>query len=229
MANDDGATTWRSIALPSRLRYVVDTTSPPDASFAPLSVSFVNARDWWIYGSTQPGAANTGTYESPKVELWWTHDGGVTWTSLPARSLGIRFDVLAVDANRGSIYAIGLDSSQRLGLSRSPISVNTWRRVATPPLLPAAGGTSMEGALVFDGASGWLLVGNDRGVTDSAHMTGSSRWASWSSPCATIGDDFAVPVRTRRPRSSTSARLGGTAGPSSQVHRAARRSAPIGY
>lgn len=190
----DRATTWRSISLPSRLRHVVDTTSPPDASFAPLSVSFVNAHDGLIYGSRQPRATNTGAYEPPTVELWSTHDGGVTWTSMPTRSLGIRFDVLAVDANRGSIYAIGWDSSQRLGLWRSPVSTNAWRRVSTPPLLPAAGGTSMEAALVFNGTSGWLLVGNDRGVTGSARMTRAGRWVSWSSPCATIGDDFAVPV-----------------------------------
>lgn len=190
----NGAATWKTLTLPSPLRHVIDTSTSRPSALAQLSVSFVDARDGWIYGSTQPGSFNAGTYHAPRIELWSTHDGGVTWSSLPAQSYGMRFDVLSVGADRGSVYAIGWSSDQRLGLWRSPVSTDSWRRVATPPLPQAAGGTSMQGALVFNGASGWLLVGNDRGVTGSARMTRSGRWVSWSSPCATIGDDFAAPV-----------------------------------
>jgi hypothetical protein len=54
----------------------------------------------------------------------------------------------------------------------------------------------MEGALIFKGTSGWLVVGNDRGVTGSARLTSSGRWVTWAAPCARVGSSFSVPVAT---------------------------------
>jgi hypothetical protein len=52
----------------------------------------------------------------------------------------------------------------------------------------------MEGALVFRGDVGWLMVGNDRGMTGEARMTPSGTWVRWNAPCGPVGDSYAVPV-----------------------------------
>ena len=52
----------------------------------------------------------------------------------------------------------------------------------------------MEGALVFRGDVGWLMVGNDRGATGLARMTPSGTWVNWNGPCGPVGNGYAVPV-----------------------------------
>ncbi len=55
-------------------------------------------------------------------------------------------------------------------------------------------GRDLQGALIFKGANGWLMVGNDRGVTGSARMSSSGQWVKWNSPYFNVGDGFSVPV-----------------------------------
>jgi hypothetical protein len=52
----------------------------------------------------------------------------------------------------------------------------------------------MEGSLIFNGANGWLMLGNDRGATATARLTSSGRWVKWNSPCANVGNSFWLPV-----------------------------------
>ena len=56
----------------------------------------------------------------------------------------------------------------------------------------------MEGALIFKGASGWLMIGNDRGVTGSAQLSESGSWVKWNAPCDKVGGGYDVPVANSR-------------------------------
>jgi hypothetical protein len=187
---------WTSLPLPSRLRTAANQQV---ANYFPLiqqSIYFADAKNGWIYGSRQSGASNAGTYVAPNAEIWSTHDGGGTWSAIGTKALGIKFDVLSVAASRGSVYAIGWLTGQTFGLWRASVTSNSWQRLRTPTLNAAAGGSNMEGALMFKGSNGWLMVGNDRGVTGSARFAGSGQWVKWTAPCYSVGDGFAVPVAT---------------------------------
>ncbi len=189
---DDGQT-WISLPLPTGLRTVANPTS---ASYFPLvqqNIYFADAENGWIYGVAQPGevAVTNGAYDA---EIWSTHDGGATWSAIDTKSLGMRFDVLTVAASRGSVYAISWRNGQTFGLWRSSVATDSWQRLSTPALYSAAGGSNMEGALIFKGANGWLMLGNDRGATASARRTSSGRWVKWTAPCDNVGDSFSAPV-----------------------------------
>jgi hypothetical protein len=108
--------------------------------------------------------------------------------------LGMKYDVLTMNSSNGWAYAIGWRTDNTFGLWRTPVASTTWQRVATPTLYAAAGGTTMQGALVFRGNGGWLMVGNDRGATGLARMTSLGTWVDWNGPCGRIGDSYAVPV-----------------------------------
>ena len=184
---------WTSVPLPSGLRTVAN---PTVASYFPLvqqNIYFADAKNGWIYGSAQPGHV-AETNDSYDAEIWSTHDGGATWSAVDTKSLGMRFDVLTVAASRGSVYAISWRTGQTFGLWRSSVATDSWQRLSTPALYSAAGGSNMEGALIFKGANGWLMLGNDRGVTASARLSSSGRWVKWTAPCDNVGGSFAVPV-----------------------------------
>ncbi|MGC8511035.1 MAG: hypothetical protein ACP5PB_09225 [Acidimicrobiales bacterium] len=185
----DAGRTWTTLRLPTPLQRLMRASN----GYYPtpqMSVYFATSSDGWIYGSTSPTSGSGTT----TAVLWATRDGGRTWSPAPIASPAMKFGVLTVSASRGYVYAIAWISNQGFGLWRSPLAHEDWRRVSTPRLEVAAGGTSMEGALVFKGASGWLMVGNDRGVTGGARLTGTGRWVAWRGPCATVGGDFDVPV-----------------------------------
>jgi len=187
---------WTTLLLPSRLREVVNHTVSNYFPLVEQSIYFADAKNGWIYGSGQSGTSSTGAYTPPDAELWSTHDGGRTWSDLRAKSLGMKFNVLAISASRGTVFAVGWLTGQSFGLWRSSAATDSWRRLRTPSLLAAAGGSNMEGAVILKGASGWLMVGNDRGVTGSARLTRSGHWVTWNAPCDSVGGSFAVPVAT---------------------------------
>lgn len=192
----NAGSSWAAIPLPAQLQRLVNETVSNYSPFVQLNIYFANAKDGWIYGSVQPGTSSTGTYVTPEAELWSTHDGGETWSSLRTGSFGMKFNVLSVGASRGQVYAIGWLSDQTFGLWRSSTTTDSWTRVITPTLYLAAGGTTMEGALILKGAKGWLMVGNDRGVTGGARLSSTGRWVKWTAPCDSVGGTFAVPVAT---------------------------------
>jgi hypothetical protein len=184
---------WTSVPLPSGLRTVAN---PTVASYFPLvqqNIYFADAKNGWIYGSAQPGHV-AETNDSYDAEIWSTHDGGATWSAVDTKSLGMRFDVLTVAASRGSVYAISWRTGQTFGLWRSSVATDSWQRLSTPALYSAAGGSNMEGALIFKGANGWLMLGNDRGATASARLARSGRWVKWTAPCDSVGGSFSAPV-----------------------------------
>jgi hypothetical protein len=180
--------TWSTVRLSSSMQKVMNASMDGYFAVPPqLSVYFANARDGWLYGLTQ------GTSATYPV-MWSTLDGGQKWTVVPTASLGMKYDILAMTASKGWVYAIGGKSDDTFGLWRSSIATDTWHRVHTPTLYTAAGGTNMEGALIFKGASGWLMVGNDRGVTGSAQLSRTGSWVKWNAPCEKVGGGYAVPV-----------------------------------
>ena len=182
--------TWSSVPLPGQLQKLMGTTLSQYYPFAHLSIYFANAENGWIYGAAPHKTANDTT----DAELWSTHDGGQSWSPVHTTSLGMKFDILSTSTSRGEVYAIGWLTDQTFGLWRSPIATDSWQRVRTPTLYSAAGGTSMEGAMVFKGAAGWLMIGNDRGVTGAARLTSRGLWVKWTSPCGSVGGSFAAPV-----------------------------------
>jgi hypothetical protein len=180
--------TWASVQLPSPMKKMMNSSLSRYIATPPqLSIYFANARDGWVYGLTQ-GKSNTDPV------MWSTTNGGQQWTAVPTRSLGMEFNVLAMGASRGWVYAIAGKNIDTFGLWRSSIATHGWRRVHTPSLYTAAGGTNMEGALIFKGTSGWLMVGNDRGVTGSAQLSSSGSWVKWNAPCEKVGGGYDVPV-----------------------------------
>ena len=182
--------TWTVETVPAPIQKLMRTTSSDYYPVAQLTIFFANANDGWIYGSVPSGNTNGTT----KPVLWSTNDAGRRWSPVSVTSLAMKYGILSVGASHGQVYAIGWNTDQSFGLWRSPISTNSWRRVRTPTLFAAAGGTGMDGALVFKGNSGWLMVGNDRGVTGAARLTSSGHWVKWAGPCANVGGNFAVPV-----------------------------------
>jgi hypothetical protein len=192
---DDGRS-WTPLPLPSHLRTV---TTPSASNYFPLlqqNIYFADAKNGWIYGSAQSNGSGGDMNVTYNAEIWSTHDGGTSWSALGTQTLGMKFDVLSIGANRGSVYAISWLTGQTFGLWQSSATTDSWQRLGTPPLFAAAGGTNMEGSLIFKGASAWLVLGNDRGATASARLASSGRWVKWTAPCSNVGDSFAVPVAT---------------------------------
>ena len=188
---ENEAKSWSDVAMPTALQTWVNVYS--SLSNFPQNqpdVYFANSADGWIYGTINvPGSSSL-----PVAELWATHDGGQTWSQIAASTLGMKYDVLTMSSSNGWSYAIVWHTDDAFGLWRAPVASNTWQRVSTPTLYQAAGGTTMEGALVFRGKSGWLMVGNDRGATGLARLTPSGAWVKWNGPCGPVGDSDAVPV-----------------------------------
>src|ERR1700731_980747 len=150
---------WKSERLPTRLQNVVKSATLNYFPSLSPSIYFANSLDGWIYGSTNPPTSSTGTYLPPTAELWATHDGGGNWTAVDVSSFGMKFGVLSLSANEGRLYAVAWSTDQTFGLWSSAVASNHLHRIATPTLPTAAGGSSMEAALVFKGAGGWLTVG----------------------------------------------------------------------
>jgi hypothetical protein len=176
------------------LQKVINSYNSNYVPFGTLSIHFANRQDGWIYGSFYSSASSTGTDVQPKTELWASHDGGDSWTAVDAMAFGMKFGVLSLSSNGGQVYALAWLTDQTFGLWRSSTAAESWQTVATPSLPMAAGGTSMEAALVFKGTSGWLMVGNDRGVTGSARLNSRGQWVKWDAPCYSVGNGFVVPV-----------------------------------
>jgi hypothetical protein len=187
---------WTPLPLPSHLRTV---TNQKASNYFPLlqqNIYFADAKNGWIYGSAQSSGSGGDTNVTYNAEIWSTHDGGGSWSALGTKTLGMKFDVMSIGANRGSVYAISWLTGQTFGLWRSSATTDSWQRLGTPTLYAAAGGSNMEGSMIFKGASAWLVLGNDRGATASARLASSGRWVKWTAPCSSVGDSFAVPVAT---------------------------------
>ncbi len=183
--------TWSKLVMPTALQTWVNVYgSLSDFPQNQPDIYFANSADGWIYGTIHVPASSS----LPIAELWATHDGGRTWSQIVTNTLGMRYQILTMSSSNGWAFAVAWHTENAFGLWRVPVASNTWQRVSTPTLYQAAGGSTMEGALVFRGDGGWLMVGNDRGATGLARMTPSGRWVKWNGPCGSVGHSYAVPV-----------------------------------
>jgi hypothetical protein len=175
-----------------------------------LNISFVNKMDGWIYG-----------LERGRPVFFSTHDGGTKWRQLSTSVEGPYGFIYNVASLRGTAYLVAQSRSYQGVVESSPVGRDDWSMARAPRFELPAGGATDSGSFVFKGSSGWLVVGNDRGVSGSARLTPSGRWVKWSPPCAAVGDSYVVPIATTPQDLVVACQMGGFASPLS-------RSAPPG-
>jgi hypothetical protein len=185
-SNNQGST-WATQHLPSALSSWLSNEATTVGSTGDVHMHFSSAQDGWMYGAQRSTSSSAS-------ELWVTTTGGVRWSQIASTVRGLRTAILAVGSQGGNVYVVAWRDGQHFGLWRSPLKSNRWQLVATPTLPVAAGGSAMVGSLTFVGSTGWLIIGNDRGVTGAARLASSGDWVAMNAPCATVGNSFAVPV-----------------------------------
>lgn len=217
--------TWQARPLPAKLAAQADRTvtnglpkGTPGSLGLPaalyggpgLEVRFANRLDGWIYGRL---------FISPSSEqavLWSTHNGGASWRQipvLPGKILANSGDVFDLEASGATAYLMAPNNSGSVTVESSPTSADSWRIDSTPPLRNPAGGGQQGGAFVLQGGKGWLVEGNDRGVTGSAELVGNGKWSSWAAPCSKVGNSFSVPTAPSATNLAAVCQMGGFAYP----------------
>jgi hypothetical protein len=160
-----------------------------------LNVRFADASNGWIYGGLATPAREDGySYVASEPTLWSTHDGGSTWHAQSLHALGSEGALLDVETAAGEVYLLQRNGAATVEVEVSPVAHDSWRRARTPSLEDPAGGAEQSGAFVLQGATGWLVEGNDRGTTGSARLTTDGQWVNWTPPCAAVGHSFAIPA-----------------------------------
>jgi len=180
-----------------------------------LNVRFANSDDGWIWGglSTSPSAV--------QAELWSTTDGGETWRQvavLPGSLAPYNGKVLDLEAAGGYAYMVAPNDAGTLSIESSPVGSSSWHLDRAPRMGQPAGGGELQAAIVLQGGNGWVLAGNDRGVTGSARLASGARttWTNWPAPCAKVGDSFVVPAASTSSNLVTACQMGGFAYPLSK-------------
>jgi photosystem II stability/assembly factor-like uncharacterized protein len=177
-----------------------------------LGVRFADPEDGWIYGSLPLSAS------SEQPVLWSTHDGGATWHQLSVGATAPYSLILDLEAAGGSAYmmVVGQGGSYSVSVESTPVSSDNWRPDSTPRLSLPAGGAQLQGAIVLQSGRGWLVEGNDRGVTGSAQLAGNGKWERWAPPCAAVGNTYVVPAASSASRLVAACQMGGYAYPLSK-------------
>ena len=164
----DAGQTW--IGLPAPV------TGPPDGATGVGQIRFLEGVNGWAFGP----------------ELWATHDGGLTWTSIKTHgqrvidveTVGDRaFAIEATCTGAGADFAAQCTS---FTLYSTPATVNRWTKVgaATSNLRPpGSAGSSGAAALVLTGARGYLLAPD--GKLYAGPPTGAAWHPAGTIPCAT--------------------------------------------
>lgn len=191
----DAGVSWAAKPVPSLLEH--PTSISPEYFYlpAPITVTFANSRDGWIYGIVPTKFLDTDV-ERSVLKLWATTDGGQSWRSLSLSKLNMEFAVMDVAVAKKQAYLLGASENGSTIVRTSPVGENVWRRMPATRLPIPAGGTEYQGAIVTSGSHAWLVAGNDRGVDASAQLQADGTWAKWSPPCASSGFSYSVPVVT---------------------------------
>ncbi len=157
--------TWS--LLPGPATTINPDPGSADATTGVSSVRFANSHDGWVSGP----------------ELWATHDGGHTWTRVSVYGAHAG-PVVALEAARGTAYAVLYDGASHFRIATTPVGSNDWRVVHLA--LEVGAGPVPEIQLVLSGSSGWVLQ-NDRTVVNGARLV-SGTWVTWHPACAsTVG------------------------------------------
>ncbi len=213
----DAGRTWSAVPVSRGLAATVDKkvygqpllVYPGPGSW--LNVRFANPADGWIYG----GLPNGGPL------LWSTHDGGATWRQQALPGLYRDDPIFDLEAANGTVYLMAMDEDEAVTVESSPASRDAWHQDPTPALTLPAGGAQPGGSIVLDAGHGWLVEGNDRGVTGSAVLEGAGQWRAWTPPCEAVGDSYTVPAAPNGPDLVAVCVMGGFASP-------LPKSAPLG-
>jgi hypothetical protein len=212
---DDGRS-WQATTLPSLLTTWADRNLDGTiaATYGPgsLSVRFANGEDGWIFG-TLPGPVpkNGVAFLQYKPVLWSTHDGGQIWTKLPVAWVGRYGTIFDLEAAAGTVYVMGENKSFHVTVRSSPIGIDEWRTSRSVLLGLPAGGAQPNGAFVLRGTNGWLVVGNDRGISGSARLASDGAWVAWTPPCEAVGNSYVVPAASTSRRLVAICQMGGFA------------------
>jgi hypothetical protein len=170
-------------------------------------VRFANVLDGWVYGGSPNG----------RPVLWSTHNGASSWHRDPVRGLASDSPILDLEAANGTVYLMGISNAQeRVIVESSPIGRDAWRLDQTPALSLPAGGGELVGSIVLQSGNGWLVEGNDRGITGSAKLEGANRWTNWAPPCQDVGNSFTVPAASSASNLVAICVMGGFASPLSK-------------
>lgn len=197
----DAGRNWSARPLPAALLAEADRKVAGVVAFAVgqccgsgLNVRFADRRDGWVYGGLT-GPASQPMTESLQPTLWSTHDGGSTWQQQHLfPKLVNDFPVFDLEAAAGHVYAMVPYETAGAIIESSPVNADHWRVSSLTALSGPAGGSQPSGGIVLQGTSGWAVYGNDRGVDGSARLDSQGQWASWSPPCASVGNSFALPA-----------------------------------
>ncbi|MGC8626965.1 MAG: hypothetical protein ACP5VR_05295 [Acidimicrobiales bacterium] len=186
----DGAEAWSVEPVPRGLAATADKKAygqPLLLNAGPgswLNVRFADPADGWIYG----GLPNGGPL------LWSTHDGGTFWHQLPVTGLYPDDPVFDLEAAAGTVYLMAMGQDETVTVESSPVGLDASHKDPTPALTLPAGGAQPGGSIVLEARHGWLVEGNDRGVTGSAVLEKDGHWTTWAPPCEAVGDSYAVPA-----------------------------------
>jgi hypothetical protein len=218
----DAGHAWTARPLPAALLVAADRRVGGGVDpLATLGVRFADLRDGWIYGGLAASASTAGSVEPT---LWSTHDGGLVWRRQPLPGLG-GGPIFDLEASHGRVYLMAPNRTTGVTVESSPVGRDSWRASDAGGLGDPAGGGQQSGAIVLQGATGWLVEGNDRGTTGSARLSGTGVWVRWTPPCASVGNGFAVPAASTPSNLVAVCVMGGFA---SALTSAAPRGATIG-
>jgi hypothetical protein len=191
----------------------IQGTMAANFSMYGLQIRFANENDGWIYGSLeQPVRQGTISYLRLVPRLWSTHDGGLVWRRQPLPWMSGQDVFLDLETANGSVYAMAPNPKNDVTVERSPVGVDQWRSDTKVHFETPAGGGQLTGSLVLQGAKGWLVEGNDRGVTGSAQLSPSGTWVPWTPPCSMVGGSFFVPSVTSTGELVSTCWIGGFGG-----------------
>lgn len=220
---------WLAKILPHSLIKAADrnvASLSTDFSGAPgLNVRFANERDGWIYGSLPGPVPKSGNNPlTNETILWSTHDGGQLWTKQFLKKVNPQGGIFDLEASARTVYLLAWYKSDEAIVESSPVGEDNWRASNATRLYLPAGGAQPVGAIFLKGKSGWLVVGNDRGISASARLNSADSWVRWTPPCQSVGDSYTVLAVTTTRKLFAECVMGGFASP---LSRAAPRGASI--
>lgn len=220
----NGGRSWYASPLPRSLLFLANRKvlgSPAifngtlDGYRTPnLNVRFANADDGWIYGSLPvPTKVNGQPSATFKPVFWSTHDGGLSWKLQPLSWMYSQGPILDLEASSSTVHLMALNKSINVTVESSPVGRDSWLLSDVKGLYTPAGGGPLSGAIVLSGSNGWLVEGNDRGITGSSQLNSAGRWVPWTAPCQSVGNSFTVPAVSTPNHLVVECMMGGFASP----------------
>lgn len=206
----DSGHTWSAVGLPSTILDEADKTSGAEPHVGGgLNVRFANASDGWIFGAVP----STNQFNADmKAVVWETRNGGASWEDgLPSGVNPNGASILDLEASGGRAYVLSQQGDKVLFDSQA-VPASGWSPVRGLTLGVPAGGSNLAGGITLQGASGWVVEGNDRGTTGSARKV-SGHWQDWTSPCADLGGTLTVPAARSTSGLAAICVMGGYASP----------------